>query len=202
MIAAAAASSSHQAMWFASRGTGVVALLLVTASMLLGVLTTVRFETDGWPRFVIQMLHRNVSLLILVFVAVHVATTVVDGFVPIGFLDAVVPFRSPYRTIWLGLGTVAFDLLLALCITSVLRARIGYMTWRAVHWCAYLCWPIALLHGFKIGSDRHERWMLGIDIASVVLVVIAGSWRFVESRRNPPDTIGPAGPISILARNR
>src|SRR5579859_4745567 len=99
------AVSAQKAMWFASRGTGVVCLLLLTASVVLGVITTVRFETLHWPRFVLEGLHRNVSLLILVFIVLHVVTTVVDGFVKIGYLDAVVPFHSPYRTFWLGLGT-------------------------------------------------------------------------------------------------
>jgi len=184
------ATSSSQALWFASRGTGAVSLVLITASMLLGIVTTARLESRGWPRFVIERLHRNVSLALLVFIIIHIASTVVDGFAPIGFLDAVLPFHSPYRTLWLGLGAVAFDLLLALAITSLLRVRLGYRVWRAVHYAAYACWPIALLHGLETGSDRHETWMLGLDIASVVLVALAGAWRLVlhpHERPRPPD---------------
>jgi Ferric reductase like transmembrane component len=171
------AASSSRALWFASRGTGVVCLLLLTASVILGIVTTVRFETTHWPRFVLVGLHRNVSLLILVFVGLHVATAVIDGFVPIGYLDAVVPFRSPYRTLWLGLGAVAFDLLLALAITSVVRARLGYRVWRAVHWAAYACWPIALMHGLGTGSDAREGWMVALDLLALVSVFAAVCWR-------------------------
>src|SRR3954453_12388633 len=133
------AATGGKALWYATRGTGVVSLLLLTASVVLGIATSVRVETPSWPRYVIEFVHKNVSLLVMVFIALHVATTVQDGYVPIHYLDALIPFRSSYRTIWLGLGTVAFDLLLALVVTSLLRARVGYRAWRFVHWFAYAC---------------------------------------------------------------
>jgi hypothetical protein len=182
-VAPIVAVTSQKAMWFASRGTGIVCLLLLTVSVVLGIVTTVRFETSQWPRFVIEGLHRNVSLLILVFIALHVVTTVMDGYVKIGYLNAVVPFHSPYRTLWLGLGTVAFDLLLALAITSVVRARLGYRVWRAVHWAAYACWPIALMHGLGTGSDARQRWMVALDVLSLVAVGAAICWRLAATWR-------------------
>jgi sulfoxide reductase heme-binding subunit YedZ len=189
-------ATSSQALWFASRGTGIVCLLLLTASVILGIVTSVRFETPHWPRFVIAGLHRNVSLLILVFIAIHVATTVIDGFVPIGYLDAVVPFRSPYRTLWLGLGVVAFDLLLALTITSLLRARVGYRVWRAVHWAAYACWPIALVHGLGTGSDARQGWMVALDVVALVSVCAAVCWRLTVGWR--PELPGRWGALAAL----
>jgi sulfoxide reductase heme-binding subunit YedZ len=189
-------ATSSQALWFASRGTGVVCLLLLTTSVVLGVITTVRFETPHWPRFVLEGLHRNVSLLILAFICMHVATTVIDGFVPIGYLDAVVPFRSPYRTFWLGLGAVAFDLLLALAITSVMRARLGYRVWRAVHWAAYACWPIALVHGLGTGSDARQGWMVALDILALVSVCAAVCWRLAVTWR--PGLPGRWGAVAAL----
>ena len=177
------AATSSQALWFASRGTGVVCLVLLTASVLLGIVTTARLETRGWPRFVIEGLHRNISLLVVVFLTVHVVTTVVDGFAPIGFLDSVLPFASPYRRFWLGLGAVAADLLLALVISSLIRSRLGYRVWKVIHWAAYACWPVALLHGIETGSDRHERWMIAVDAIAVTLVVAASAWRFAARDR-------------------
>ena len=85
-----------------------------------------RWHSARWPRFPSAGLHRNLTLLAIAFVAVHVVTTVADGYAPIGSADAFIPFVSPYRPVWLGLGAVAFDLLLALVLTSLLRARIGY----------------------------------------------------------------------------
>jgi sulfoxide reductase heme-binding subunit YedZ len=171
------AVSSGKALWYATRGTGIVCLLLLTVSVVLGVVTTVRFESRHWPRFVIEGLHRNISLLIIVFIALHVATTVIDGFAPIGYIDAIVPFHSAYRTLWLGLGAVAFDLLLALAVTSLVRARLGYRIWKAVHWSAYACWPIALAHGWGTGSDRSQRWMLALDGLALACVLAAVAWR-------------------------
>jgi hypothetical protein len=83
---------------------------------------------------------------------------------------------SSYRTLWLGLGTVAADLLLALVITSLVRRRLGYRAWRGVHWFAYACWPVALLHGLGTGTDARSTWMLLLTIACVgaVLLAVAG----------------------------
>lgn len=178
---ATAVIASTKLLWYTTRGTGIVCLLLLTASVVLGVVTSVRFETRRWPRFVIVGLHRNISLLIVAFVAIHVATTVIDGFVRISYIDAVIPFRSPYRTFWLGLGAIAFDLIAALSITSVVRARLGYKAWRAVHWSAYACWPIALIHGLGTGTDRHELWMWVIDGLALLCVLAAVGWRIAAA---------------------
>src|ERR1700761_6219679 len=146
------AAAGGKALWYLTRGTGLMALLLLTASVALGIVETNEWRSPAWPRFVPAGLHRNLSLLSVAFVAVHVATTVVDGFAPIGWLDAVVPFRSPYRPLWLGLGAVGTDLLLAVVATSLVRLRLGYRAWRAVHWAAYGCWPIALVHALGTGT--------------------------------------------------
>ena len=138
-----AAAGHGRLLWYLTRGSGLVALVLLTASVVLGVLEVKRWKTERWPRFITAGLHKNLSLLAVVFLGMHIATTVVDGFAPIGWLDAVLPFRSGYRPLWLGLGAVAVDLLIALVVTSLLRGRIGYRAWRAVHWVAYLTWPAA-----------------------------------------------------------
>jgi len=138
---------------------------------------SVRWSSDGWPRFVLQRVHRNLSLLAVVFICIHVASSVIDAFAPIRWIDAVVPFASPYRPVWLGLGAVAFDLILALVVTSLLRARIGRRSWRAVHWLAYACWPVSLLHGLGTGTDARQTWMLALDAACLVSVMVATWWR-------------------------
>ena len=111
-----AVAGNAKTFWYLTRGTGIVALLLLTASVALGVLTTSRWRTPRWPRFALSAVHRNLTLLTLVFIVVHVVTTVLDGYAPIRLVDAVVPFVSAYRPVWLGLGAVAFDLLLALVV--------------------------------------------------------------------------------------
>jgi sulfoxide reductase heme-binding subunit YedZ len=167
-------------LWYATRGTGVVSLLLLTAIMCLGIAGARRLRTERWPRFLVVGLHRNFALLAVAFVTLHVITTVADGFAPIGLKDGLIPFASSYRPLWLGLGTVAFDLLLALVITSLLRARLGYRSWRALHWCAYASWPIALVHAFGTGSDGRIGWMQVFGAASAVVVVAAVLVRLVD----------------------
>ncbi|HXY71688.1 MAG TPA: ferric reductase-like transmembrane domain-containing protein [Actinomycetota bacterium] len=176
-IPLADASSNGRALWYLTRGTGVVALLLLTSVVVLGIVNSLRWSSDAWPRFVLQRLHRNLSLLAVVFICVHVASSVIDAFAPLRWIDAVLPFAARYRPLWLGLGTVAFDLILALVATSLLRARIGHRSWRAVHWLAYACWPVALLHGLGTGSDAKQTWMLALDVLTLLAVLGATWWR-------------------------
>ncbi len=169
--------NSTTPLWYLTRATGLVALVLLTASMALGMLSSVRYQRPAWPRFVVTGLHRNSSLLALVFTAVHIATTLADGFVPIKLQDVVIPFISAYRPVWLGLGTVALDLMIALTITSLLRTRMSYRSWRLVHWMSYLCWPVAVLHGLGTGTDTTVNWVLGLTIGCVALVAGLLAWR-------------------------
>jgi predicted ferric reductase len=168
-----AAASTSKLDWYLTRSTGAVALLLLTGSVALGVADVQRLGTPGWPRFVLDSLHRNVSLLAVVFLLLHILTAVLDSFAPISLTAAFLPFISSYRPLWLGLGAVAFDLTLALILTSVLRQRIGYAGWRATHWLAYACWPIALLHSLGTGSDVKRSWLLVVAVACVALILVA-----------------------------
>ena len=168
-----AAALNAKVFWYVTRGSGIVALLLLTASVALGVVTTLRWKSDLWPRFAVASLHRSLTLLAVAFVAVHVGTTVLDGYAPVGLRDAFVPLLSQYRPVWLGLGAVAFDLLLALVLTSLLRARIGYRMWRGIHWLAYASWPVALVHALGTGSDARLTWMVAIGIAAVAVAALA-----------------------------
>jgi sulfoxide reductase heme-binding subunit YedZ len=168
-----AAASSSKTLWYLTRGTGMVSLALLTASVAFGIAEVVRFATPRWPRFVVAALHKNVALLATAFLAVHIITAVADSFAPIRIVDVFIPFAASYRPIWLGLGTVAFDLLIALVVTSLLRERIGYKTWRVVHWAAYACWPIALLHGLGTGSDTRVRWAVCVNVGCIIAVVVA-----------------------------
>jgi sulfoxide reductase heme-binding subunit YedZ len=168
-----AAAGNAKVFWYLTRGTGIVALLLLTASVVLGVLTTARWRSPRWPRFALSAVHRNLTLLTIAFVAVHVVTTVLDGYAPIRLVDALVPFVSQYRPVWLGLGALAFDLLLALVVTSLLRARLGYRLWRQIHWLAYASWPVALVHALGTGTDGRVGFMLIAGFGSLAVVALA-----------------------------
>ena len=148
----AAIGHGPSAFWYLTRSTGVVAYVLLSAAVVLGIVTTVGPGSRRWPRFATQGLHRTVSLLCVIFVSLHVVTTVADGYVPIGIVDALVPFHTPYRPLWIGLGAMSFDFLLAVAITSLLRRHLGLAAWRGVHWLAYACWPVASVARARLGD--------------------------------------------------
>jgi methionine sulfoxide reductase heme-binding subunit len=171
---------SGPGLWYATRAAGLVTLLLLTATTALGLLTAGRVSTDRWPRFLVIGLHRNISLLALVFLGLHIGTTVVDSYTSVGIQDAVIPFLSGYHRLWLGLGAIASDVLIALSVTSALRQRIGHRLWRVVHWCGYLCWPIAMVHGLGIGTDRTHTWVFFLALACGGAVLVAGIVRGID----------------------
>ncbi len=171
MLSFAAATPS--AFWYMTRGTGTIALILLTVSLALGVVNVRRARTPSVPRFVFVSVHRNASLLAVAFVCVHILTALLDGYAPIRLIDVVVPFGSAYRPLWLGFGAAAFDLLIAVALTSLLRRRLGYGAWRATHWLAYASWPVAVLHGLGTGSDTKLTWMLALTGACVVTVIVS-----------------------------
>lgn len=166
-------------LWYATRATGLVALLFLTVVFALGMLTAVRVGGERMPRFVLAGLHRNLTLAGLGFLAVHIGTAVADAYAPIGVTDVVLPFVSAYRPVWLGLGALAFDVLLVLTVTSLLRARMGYRSWKILHWAAYACWSLLVVHALGTGSDVRTSlfWLLAGVCAAVVMV--AGGWRLV-----------------------
>jgi sulfoxide reductase heme-binding subunit YedZ len=178
-------------LWYTTRATGLVAMVLLTISMACGLLSGAGYQRPGLPRFVTIGLHRNSSLLALAFTAVHVVTTVADGFVRIPVQDAFIPFIGSYRPLWLGLGAIASDLMLALIVTSLLRSRMSYRTWRALHWSAYACWPVALAHGLGIGTDTPVHWVLALTAACAGVVIAATAWRLAAAG---PGRGHPAGP--------
>jgi sulfoxide reductase heme-binding subunit YedZ len=165
-------------LWYADRAAGAVTMLLLTATVVLGLGTTVRWRSAVWPKYVSVALHQNLSYLVLCFLAVHVATAILDPFAKLGPRDALIPFSSWYRPLWLGLGAVAAELVAALALTSVARRYLGYRLWRAIHWLAYAAWPAALLHGLGTGSDARMAWFLwsqGVCVAAAWLALML--WR-------------------------
>ncbi|MEO9174977.1 MAG: ferric reductase-like transmembrane domain-containing protein [Gaiellales bacterium] len=168
-------------LWYLARGTGVVSFVLLTAIVVLGICAQMGIGARAIPRFATTILHRNLSLLVLAFLAIHIASSVLDPYAAISWTDAVIPLRAGYRPLWLGLGAVALDLLLALAITSLLRARIGLRTWRSIHWLAYACWPIALVHALGTGTDVRGAWLPWVAGACAALVTAGAGWRVART---------------------
>jgi predicted ferric reductase len=160
-------------------------MILLSGVVVLGVLSSLRFQSTSWPRFLTPALHRNLALMTLVFLALHIVTAVVDPFTHLGWLIVLVPFASYYRTLWLGLGTIAFELLAAIVVTSLLRGLIGQTAWRLVHWLSYAAWPVAIIHGFGTGTDVLSLWFMALSIVCVASVAIAVVYRLITGPSDP-----------------
>ena len=179
-------------LWYLSQGTGIVSLVLYTAVMLLGIAVVGQGRLPGLPRFSVVALHRSISLLAIVFLALHIGTAILDSYVNISAISAIIPFSSSYEPLWIGLGAVAVDMMIALVVTSLLRDRINPRVWRAVHWLAYAFWPLVIAHTIGLGSGSGaliSGWQLWLTILCVLAAAAAVVWRVVyelqRSRRTP-----------------
>jgi len=184
-------------LWYVNRGTGIVLVLLLTATVLLGIWSTRGEAGARVPRFVVQALHRNIGLLSTVMLGLHVVSAVLDEYVDIRWWQALVPWRLSYEPLWLAAGVIALDLLLAVTVTSLLRDRLAHRAWRAVHLSAYLAWAISLVHGLGIGTDSGEpwaQWTYGGGAALVVTATVlrlAADWQPQRhTRRRPLSGVG------------
>jgi methionine sulfoxide reductase heme-binding subunit len=180
------------ALWYVGRGTGIASLLLLTVVVVLGIATRSGRAAFGLPRFAVAAIHRTASLTAVVFLLVHVGTLYFDPYAQLRLVDVVLPFTGSYRPFWLGLGTVALDLIAALVVTSLLRHRIGRRTWRAVHWLAYLSWPVALSHGLGNGTDSGTWWLRSLAAACTLTVLGAVAWRLSDRFQEYGDTRVPS----------
>lgn len=176
---------TNSVLWYATRGAGAVTLILLSCVVVLGILSNLRVQSPSWPRFLTTGLHRNLALMTLVFLVLHIVTTVVDPYTNLGWASAFIPFSSYYRTFWLGLGAIAFELLLAIVATSLARGVLGHSAWRAVHWLTYAAWPVAVLHGLGTGTDTWSAWMLAITAACVAAVGVATIVRITSRPADP-----------------
>lgn len=187
------------ALWYASRATGVVSLLLLTGVVLLGVLVNRQGRLPGLPRFVVTGLHRNLSLLAVAFVAIHVITAVADPYVSIRIIAIVIPFASAYKPLWLGLGAISLDVVVALILTSLARAWMSRRLWRSLHWLSYVAWVSALVHSLGSSNDLHSGLLLYLAIACILAVVAAVAWRIIHMRREIPREERAAATLAMMS---
>jgi len=190
----------NTAFWYASRATGIVSLLLLTAVLVLGILVNRQGRLPGLPRFAVTDLHRNLSLLSVAFIAVHILTAVADTYVHIPLLSAVVPFASGYERLWLGLGAISLDLMAAMIVTSLLRGRLNRVVWKAVHLLAYASWPVAFAHSLGSSKDLQQGWLLILAIACAAAVAAALVWRLAHAARQVPRARRVAAIFSQVTR--
>jgi sulfoxide reductase heme-binding subunit YedZ len=179
-------------VWYLMRASGVVSLLLLTAVSALGIATVRRWRPGRVPRFLTLALHRNLSLLAVAFLSVHVLTAVIDPQATVSAVAVILPQPSSRYGLWLGLAALALDLVIALVVTSLLRHRLPPRLWRGVHWSAYLAWPVALLHGAGMGTDAGSGWMLAVDAACIAVFAGAVALRVISAPRAGAKHLEPA----------
>jgi sulfoxide reductase heme-binding subunit YedZ len=178
----------NEALWYTARGTGIVALVLLTVSVALGVVVRSRQPLGGLPRYGVPLVHRTASLTATSLIGVHMVTLLLDPYAQLHLVDLAVPFLGTYRPVWLGLGTLAVDILAAIVITSLLRKRIGQRAFRAVHWATYALWPLAFVHALKTGTDAGSVWFLLLAFACAIVIAAAVAWRGSDSFATPRRT--------------
>jgi len=189
---ALAAATGSQGMWLVSRASGVILLMLFSAVMVLGVATRTGATTRRWPRFAVAELHRTLSLFAVALLGLHVATAVLDPYVSIGWVATMLPFTSHYETLAVGAGTLAVDLAGAVLVTSLLRKRLGLRTWRAVHYLAYLAWPVAFVHAIRAASYDQHLWFVALaEWGSLAAVTTAVLVRLLTRGRPGPQRAEP-----------
>jgi sulfoxide reductase heme-binding subunit YedZ len=167
--------------WYAARAGGLVAYLLVSASVLAGILLAGKRHVPGLPRFAVEDVHRFLGLLAGIFIVVHVGSVALDSVVPFSPAQLLVPFTADYRPLATGLGIVALELLLAVSATNLLRSRLPYRVWRRVHYATLAVWLLATVHGILSGTDRDQAWLMWIYASTVAAVIGSAALRFSRS---------------------
>ena len=173
--------NTDPALWALGRGTGIVALVMFTVTVVLGIVTRSGRPVPGLGRFGAADVHRTAALTGTGLVAVHVGSLYLDPYAQLRLVDLFLPFLGSYRPLWQGLGTLAVELLGIITVVSLLRQRIGPRVFRAVHWLTYVFWPVALLHALGNGTDAATPWFRGVAIACIAAVGIAVGWRTAPS---------------------
>jgi sulfoxide reductase heme-binding subunit YedZ len=165
------------ALWYLGRGTGVGALVLLTLSVCLGIITRSGRRMRVLPRFALNDLHKTAALTATGLLAVHIGSLLFDPYAQLRLADVIIPFQGQYRPLYLGVGTLAVDLIALVVGTSLVRHRIGPRVFKAVHWLTYALWPLALLHGLGIGTDAPSTWFTALAAACAGVVGLVVVWR-------------------------
>jgi predicted ferric reductase len=170
-------------LWYLSRATGIVSIVLLTTVVVLGMVISARRQPGSDSSTVVMALHRWLSLGMVAFLLTHIATAIAETYVAIDLISWIVPFTSAYRTLWVGLGTLAFDILLAVTATSFLRHRLSVRAWKAVHWLSYALWPMAVIHGFVLGTADEPLLRAITGLCGVIGGAVIG-WRMTTTHHD------------------
>jgi methionine sulfoxide reductase heme-binding subunit len=157
--------------WYAARAGGMLAFVLLTASVVAGLLLSARDRLPRWPRFALEDVHRFLGLLAGSFIVLHGAALLLDGYLPFSLWSLLIPGIAPYRPLAVALGIVGAELLAALAIANRYRNELSHEFWRRTHYLNFAVWTLALVHGIASGTDSTTLWGLTLYVVSASLVV-------------------------------
>jgi len=156
--------------WDIARIGGFTAYGLTLASVVIGLVLSMKVKSPRFPRFVTNELHRFVTLLAVVFMVVHGIAVALDPFIKLGPVELLVPFASHYRPVWMALGITGGYLLLAVYLSERIRSRIGYSWWRRLHTLAFVVYLFATIHGLGTGTDSRTPWAIALYAGGALVV--------------------------------
>jgi sulfoxide reductase heme-binding subunit YedZ len=184
-------------VWYVARGSAVAAQIGLSVALALGMMLGAGIKSPRWPMAATVHVHRAFSIAASALIGVHVAAILADSFLRFSPLDAVVPFNAPYRSLWVGLGTICFDMLLLVLLTTAVRRRIGYRRWRLVHRLAFPIWGLAVIHSIGAGTDAPMLW-LQLLTGGCVAIVVGGGLLRLQARPLPATLLAATAAVSVL----
>jgi sulfoxide reductase heme-binding subunit YedZ len=182
--------------WLASRSAGVVAYLLLSTSVVLGLLMAARL-LPVTARAGLRVLHERLALIALGAVAAHGLLLLPDRWLHPGLHELLVPFTTGYRPVWTGLGICAAYLAAGLSLTYYARRRLGSRRWRAAHRLIPIAWALAAIHVIGAGTDVVSLWLQAVLAFTIAAVVVLLAQRWWLGRPAPPAPTAPAPPAPV-----
>ncbi len=184
--------------WILARASGLAAYVLITLSMLAGLVVKSRPFGRAVKAASVVDVHRFLTILALGGVVIHAAAILLDSTIHIGPAALLVPGVATYRPLWTGLGIVAADLAVLIWISFPLRKRIGARVWRKLHWATYGVFVLATAHGLMAGTDASQPWAFDLYLGAVGSVAFATGWRALvrPSRARAAAPARPASPAT------
>jgi sulfoxide reductase heme-binding subunit YedZ len=166
------------AWWLASRSAGIVAYVLLSLAVVLGLAMALRLAPVPW-RGALRLGHERIALLALVAIAAHGVLLLGDPWLRPAITQLVLPLSLDYRPLWTALGIVAFDLAAVLSLTYYARRRLGARRWRTAHRFIPIAWALAALHVIGAGTDAGQLWLQAVLAATIAAIVTLLGWRLV-----------------------
>jgi methionine sulfoxide reductase heme-binding subunit len=177
---------THYVWWLVSRASGVVSLLLVSASVTIGLLMASKLVRKRGAGPILVKTHEQTALAGLIAIAVHGVTLLGDRWLNPGVGGLLVPFTMSYRPAFTGLGIVAGYLAALLGLSFYVRRSIGAKLWRKLHRATVLVWALGIVHTLGAGTDASSPWLQAVLVATGVPIVVLFAVRMLRGGKRRP----------------